>query len=78
MIPKPGKWRVWMQGVNATLQPEPGLIGTVGYLALEFELKEYDQSIDIWAMGIILYHLTYDHHPWKFAINPWCDDKENE
>jgi serine/threonine protein kinase len=63
---------------GATLQPEPGLLGTVGYLAPELELMEYNQSIDIWAMGVILYYLTYGRHPWNFAINPWRDNKENE
>ena len=60
------------------MKPHPGAIGTVGYLAPELEIEDYDHSIDIWAMGIILYHLTYNHHPWKFALNPWRDVEENE
>ena len=60
------------------MKPDPGAVGTVGYLAPELELDDYDHSIDIWAMGIILYYLTYNHHPWKFALNPWRDSKENE
>ena len=61
-----------------SLRPEPGTVGTVGYLAPELELENYDHSIDIWAMGTILYELTYGHHPWKFAINPWRDGEDNE
>lgn len=62
---------------KAALQPEPGLLSTVGYLAPELKLMEYDQSIDIWAMGVILYYLTYGRHSWNFAINPWRDNREN-
>ena len=32
---------------GAALQSEPGLLGTVGYLASKLKLVEYDQSIDI-------------------------------
>ncbi|KAI0410750.1 kinase-like domain-containing protein [Xylaria grammica] len=60
------------------MKSRPGTVGTMGYLAPEFELEEYDHGIDIWAMGIILYHLTYGYHPWKFALNPWRDGLENE
>ncbi|KAL8647821.1 MAG: hypothetical protein Q9210_005333 [Variospora velana] len=63
---------------GTTMKPNPGGVGTVGYLAPELELVDYDHSIDIWAMGIILYHLTYNHHPWRFALNPWRNSKDNE
>jgi len=63
---------------GGSLQPEPGKRGTIGYLAPELELDDYDHSVDIWAMGIILFQLTYNNHPWKFSINPWRDGKENE
>lgn len=63
---------------GTALLPEPGCGGTQGYLAPERELEKYDNSVDIWAMGVILYELTYGHHPWKFAINPWREGKENE
>lgn len=65
-------------GADATIQPTPGVGGTVGYLAPERELQEYDRSIDIWAMGIIGYELTYGYHPWKYSVNPWREGKENE
>ncbi|KAK4207341.1 hypothetical protein QBC37DRAFT_433561 [Rhypophila decipiens] len=29
-------------------------------------------------MGIILFELTYNYHPWKYAINRWRDGKSNE
>jgi serine/threonine protein kinase len=63
---------------GSTLQPHPGEIGTIGFLAPELELEAYDHSIDILAMGIILYYLTYGCHPFKYAINPWCKGKDNE
>lgn len=60
------------------LPPKPGNSGTIGYLAPELELEAYDLSIDIWSMGVILYELTYNCHPWKLSINPWRDGKDNE
>jgi serine/threonine protein kinase len=58
------------------LQPNPGRQGTIGYLAPEFEQRTYDHSIDIWAMGVILFELTYNIHPWKIAENPWRTGNE--
>jgi serine/threonine protein kinase len=63
---------------DATLDASPGCGGTLGYLAPERELQAYDQSVDIWAMGIIGYELIYGHHPWKFSSNPWRHEDENE
>jgi hypothetical protein len=63
---------------GGSLRPVPGTVGTVGYLAPELELEDYDHSIDIWSMGIILFELTYNCHPWKYAINPWRHGMENE
>ena len=63
---------------GTTRKPHPGALGTIGYLAPELELEEYDHSIDIWAMGVVLYQLTYKCHPWKIVRNPWRDGKENE
>lgn len=57
---------------------QPGSAGTIGYLAPEFESSYYDHRIDIWSMGIILYWLTYNVHPWTTATNPFNgkDDKK--
>jgi serine/threonine protein kinase len=63
---------------GGSLRPEPGTVGTIGYLAPELELEDYDHSINIWSMGIILFKLTYNYHPWKFFINPWHDGKDNK
>ncbi|KAI1272140.1 kinase-like domain-containing protein [Xylaria sp. FL0933] len=63
-----GKW----------LYPAPGSIGTPGYLAPELELDRYDHSVDIWAMGVILYYLTYNRHPWEYVLNPWCEGGRHE
>ncbi|KAK2731287.1 hypothetical protein FQN57_003533 [Myotisia sp. PD_48] len=63
---------------DESLPPEPGTVGTIGYLAPELELDSYNHSIDIWSMGVILFELTYNYHPWRFAINPWRDGKDNE
>ncbi|KAI1420108.1 kinase-like domain-containing protein [Xylaria sp. FL1777] len=63
---------------GGSLVPAPGTVGTIGYLAPELELEDYNHSIDIWSMGIILFELTYNYQPWKFSINPWRDGKDNE
>lgn len=42
---------------GGSLRPEPGTVGTVGYLAPELELEDYDHSIDIWSMGRDLWGL---------------------
>ncbi len=52
------------------LQPEFGQ-GTLEYLAPEGELHQRDCSVDIWAMGVVGYELTYGRRPWSFPINPW-------
>lgn len=67
-----------VQPGTAGIKATPGSGGTIGYMSPERELEEYDQGEDIWAMGVILYMLTHGHHPWKFSINPWRDEPENE
>ncbi|PQE15615.1 ste kinase protein [Rutstroemia sp. NJR-2017a BBW] len=62
---------------GGSLPSTPGTVGTIGYLAPELELEAYGLSVDIWAMGVILYELTYNCHPWNLSINPWRDDKDN-
>ena len=63
---------------GAVIRPTPDCGGTIGYLAPERELGNYDHLADIWSMGVILYELTHGHHPWKFALNPWRDREENK
>ncbi|KAK3337153.1 kinase-like domain-containing protein [Cercophora scortea] len=58
------------------LNPTPGQGGTLSYLAPEREIEPYDHLTDIWSLGVIGYELTYAHHPWRFALNPWRDDKK--
>ena len=49
----------------------PGRGGTIWYLAPEREMTSYDMLVDIWAMGIIGYELSYGYHPWKLKCNAW-------
>jgi serine/threonine protein kinase len=58
------------------LRSEPGTCGTLGYVAPELEVDNYDHSIDIWSMGVVLFELTYGYHPWKYAFNPWRHGNE--
>jgi protein kinase-like protein len=55
--------------------PTPGRGGTVWYLAPERELQPYDKLVDVWAMGVIGYELSFGHHPWKSQYNPWRPGK---
>lgn len=61
---------------GATLDAKPGCGGTRNYLAPERELEAHDHLVDIWSLGVIGYELTYGYHPWRFALNPWRDDKK--
>lgn len=60
------------------MKPNVGRVGTLGFLAPEIEIEDYDHSIDIWAMGVVLYCLTHNDRPWKFELNPWCNTEENQ
>ncbi|EPE08517.1 camk family protein kinase [Ophiostoma piceae UAMH 11346] len=56
---------------NEKIVPTPGRLGTIGFLAPEYELHPYDFGVDVWAMGIIGYMMMYTQHPWKLKLNPW-------
>lgn len=61
--------------LNQRLLPQPGVGGTVGYLAPERELEYCSYDSDVWAVGVTGYELRYGPHPWKLAENPWRADK---
>ena len=44
------------------LRPELGTIGTISYLTPKLKLEDYNYSIDIWSIGIILFKLTYNYY----------------
>jgi serine/threonine protein kinase len=56
------------------LNPAPGRSGTIGFLAPEQEMKQYDFGVDIWAAGIILYMLLLGNNPLKMSYNPWREE----
>lgn len=60
--------------VKLGIQPMPGQVGTVMYLAPEMELQPYNEKVDIWAFGLIALQLMTGFHPWKMAVNPWRPD----
>ena len=59
---------------NEKINPAPGFLGTIGFIAPECELQPYDYGVDVWAMGIIGYMMMYNRHPWKLRLNPWRSD----
>lgn len=68
----------WLPNPNSALGPWPGNGGTITYLAPERELQPFTHLVDIWAMGIVGYELTYGVHPFSFIINPWRKGEEYE
>ncbi|TKA70468.1 hypothetical protein B0A49_11648 [Cryomyces minteri] len=57
-------------------EPYPGTCGTIGYLAPEMERELFNESVDVWALGVVGYELMTGSHPWMMAQNPWREDKE--
>ncbi|KAH5618102.1 hypothetical protein HBI23_248450 [Parastagonospora nodorum] len=55
---------------DQTVPPTPGHGGTVGWLAPERELRHYDQTVDVWAAGVVAFQLFFGHHPWM-GEDPW-------
>lgn len=56
----------------------PGSGGTVNYLAPEREMLDFDETVDVWAMGVVGYELVYGKHPFRFSKNPWRKGREYE
>lgn len=57
-------------GISKILESEEVLartmVGTPFYLSPEMcMLQEYDQSHDIWALGVVLYEMCYLDYPFK-------------
>ena len=57
------------------LQLELDTVSTISYLAPKFKLKDYNHSINIQSMGIILFKLIYNYYLQKFPINLQRDGK---
>jgi serine/threonine protein kinase len=63
---------------DSMLPSKPGYGGTVNYLAPEREMSVYDHAVDVWPMGVMGFELTYGHHPFMFAANPWRPGEKHE
>ncbi|KAI9682560.1 MAG: hypothetical protein M1822_006858 [Bathelium mastoideum] len=59
------------------IEPTPGGHGTIGYLAPEYEIQNYNCLVDVWSIGIVGFQLFYGYHPWVLKENPWRDDKRH-
>ena len=42
------------------------LVGTPGYKPMEIELKDYDQKVDVYSMGVSFFEMCYFHIPKYF------------
>lgn len=52
--------------------------GTIGWLSPEREMTGYDQSCDLWSLGVLVVWLVTGLHPWNFAVNPWRPGRRYE
>ena len=60
-----------------TLPANPGSSGTVGWISPERELEGFDETTDIWCVGVIaLWMLRGGSHPWMMRLNPWRSEPE--
>ncbi|KAF2007159.1 kinase-like protein [Amniculicola lignicola CBS 123094] len=60
-----------IQSPSTLLNPTPGQCGTIGFLAPEQEMKPYDHSVDMWAVGIVGFALLFGYYPLQMSHNPW-------
>ena len=64
--------------VGRSLRPKLGIVSIIGYLAPELKLEDYNHSINIQSIGIILFELIYNYYLQKFSINLQRDSKDNK
>ncbi|ORY49864.1 Pkinase-domain-containing protein [Rhizoclosmatium globosum] len=64
-----GVSEVFRAPFESTSRKAQGMCGSGPYIAPEeFIQKEYDsEAVDVWAVGIIFYVMTYNSIPWKSA-----------
>jgi serine/threonine protein kinase len=58
-------------------EPVPGEGGTISYMAPEKEMRAYDQAIDVWSLGVVMYIARFGHLPFNFSRNPWRPGNES-
>jgi serine/threonine protein kinase len=54
-----------------TLPARPGTDGTIGWLAPERELDGYNETVDVWSIGVLALWMLSGRSPWGFSKNPW-------
>ena len=64
--------------VSGLLRPKLGIVSIIGYLASKLKLEDYNYSINIQFIGIILFKLTYNYYLQKFSINLQRNGKDNK
>lgn len=63
------------------IPPEPGHVGTRGYIAPEMEVKPYSTAVDIWAAGLVAHEVFLGSHPFRSISrngNPWRKHQASE
>ncbi|KAH7308999.1 kinase-like domain-containing protein [Stachybotrys elegans] len=53
------------------IPPSPGTGGTVGYLSPEREMTGYNETSDVWSVGVMALWMIHGRQPWRTSVNPW-------
>lgn len=61
---------------KTSAEPDPGMGGSINYMAPEKEMRAYNEAIDIWSMLVIFYIARLGHLPFNFSRNPWRPGNE--
>ena len=49
---------------DASAEEKYGLVGTKGYTAPELGSMDYDNKVDVWSLGVVLFIMLLARHPW--------------
>ena len=64
--------------IGRLLRPKLDIVSTISYLAPKLKLEDYNYSINIQSIGIILFKLIYNYYLQKFFINLQRNSKDNK
>ncbi len=69
MLTRDGNLKLIDFNISARLSPKPSYteIGTPPYMAPDIQMLGWDESVDLFAVGVVLYELITGHHPYPDA-----------